>query len=254
VSPGANKGGGAGNGDKIPRGAIAVVAVGLLATLAAALLANENLSGEAAGLEWVQTKKLPDSQPVEVPGGNGETMQLTQAAIHATGVNVSGYSLFSSGAVLRIDAGSPIGSARIQCTMRAPNDTEVGQTTGSRASYPRSSEELTEQDVPESGVQVEFSSHGAGFAEVELEGLPSQFATEKGIKVEWPTYRLGVEHWRWYLPPGPPGTELVLPFITVWRTTKIPSAEIACTLITSAGDASVRTSGALSKLSEPIAE
>jgi hypothetical protein len=242
------------SGDKVPRGALAVVAVGLVATLAAALLANENLAGEAAGLEWLQATKLPDSDPVAVPGGNGETMQLTRASIHATGVNVSGYSLFSSGAVLGIDAGSPVGSARIQCTMRAPNGTEVGQTPGSRASYPRSSEELSEQDTPESGVQVEFSSHGTGLAEVELEGLPDQFATERGIKVEWPTYRIGVEHWRWYLPPGPPSAELELPFVTVWRTTKIPSAEIGCTLTTSAGEASVRTSGALSKLSEPIAE
>ena len=39
-----------------PRGAVIVVAVGLFATLAAAALANENLSGEAAQLEWVQTK------------------------------------------------------------------------------------------------------------------------------------------------------------------------------------------------------
>jgi hypothetical protein len=243
------------SGDKVPRGALAVVAVGLLATLAAALLANENLAGDAAGLEWLQAKQLPDSKPVAVPGGEGETMQLTRAGIHATGVNVSGYSLFSSGAVLRIDAGSPIGSARIQCTMRAPNGTEVGQTPGSRASYPRSSEKnLAEQPMPESGVQVEFSSHGTGLAEVELENLPEQAATEPRIKLEWPGYKIGVERWRWFLPPGPPSVPLALPFITVWKTTKIPATTISCTLTTSAGEASVRTAGALDKLSEPIAE
>jgi hypothetical protein len=247
-------GGGRRGGDRIPRGALAVVAVGLIATVAAALLADENLSGEAAALEWTQAKKLPVSAPAAVPGG-GQKMQLTGAALHATGVNVSGYSLFSSGAVLRIGAGAPVGSARIACKMNAPKQTEVAQTPGSRASYPRSSEKnLAEQPVPESGVQVEFSSHGSGLAEIELEGLPHTYATEPGIKLEWPNYRIGVEHWHWFLPPGAPKAPLVLPFITVWRTTKIPAAEIACTLTTSAGTASVHTSGALSKISEPIAE
>ncbi len=242
-----------GNGDKIPRGALAVVVVGLVATVAAALLANENLSGSAAALEWVQTKKLPDSSPTAVPGGAGK-MQLTNANIHATGTNVSGYSLFSSGATLRIDAGSPVGGARILCAMQAPGGSEVGQTPGSRASYPRSSEELTLQEVPESGVQVEFSSHGTGLAEVELEDLPSQFATERGIKLEWPTFKIGAEHWKWYLPPGPPKSPLALPFITIWRATKIPAVTISCTLTTSAGTATVHTAGALKAISEPIAE
>jgi hypothetical protein len=243
------------NGDRIPRGALAVVAVGLVATLAAALLANENLSGEAAGLEWVQVKSLPDSDPATIPGGGGETMQLTGVELHATGVNVSGYSLFSSGAVLRIDAGAPVGSSRIVCVQKAPLGTEVGQTSGgSRASYPRSSEELALQDVPESGVQVGFSSHGTGVAEVDLEGLPGRFTTEKGLKVEWPTYRTGAEHWKWDLPPGAPVNDLVLPFITVWRTTKIPSVEIECTVMTSAGEARVETAGRLTRISEPIAE
>ncbi|MFI5028642.1 MAG: hypothetical protein ACHQCF_06640 [Solirubrobacterales bacterium] len=241
------------NGDKIPRGALAVVAVGLIATVAAALLADENLGGEAAGLEWVQTKSLPSSARVDVPGGGGK-MQLTDGKLHATGVNVSGYMLFSSGALLRIDAGSPVGGGRITCRMKAPGQTEVAQTTGSRASYPRSSPELTLQEVPESGVQVEFSSHGTGLAEVALEDLPEQFATEKGIKVEWPTYRIGVEHWRWYLSPGPPSKTLALPFISIWRTTKVPSIAVSCTLTTSAGTASVHTAAALSKISEPIAE
>ena len=250
---GRESGGGA-NGDRVPRGALAVVAVGLVATLAAALLANENLAGEAAALEWVQVKSIPDSRPAAIPGG-GE-MQLTGTKIHATGVNVSGYSLFSSGAVLRIASGSRVGSARIQCTMRGHGrEAEIGQTEGSRASYPRSSEvNLALQTMPESGVQVEFASHGTGLAEVDLEDLPEQAANEPGIKLEWPSFHTSVEHWLWFLPPGPPANELVLPFATVWRTKGIPAFDAGCTVTTSAGEASVRTAGALTKLSEPIAE
>jgi hypothetical protein len=240
--------------DKIPRGAIAVVVVGLVATLAAALLANENLSGDAVGLEWVQVKSIPDSAKEAIPGGGA--MRLTDIKIHATGVNVSDYSLFSSAAVLRIDAGSRVGSARIECTIKGHGrETEIGQTEGSRASYPRSSEvNLAEQPMPETGVQVEFASHGTGLAEVLLEDLPEQAANVPGIKLEWPSFHTSVEHWRWFLPSGTPAKELVLPFVTVWRTTSIPSFDAGCTITTSAGEASVRTSGKLAKLSEPIAE
>ena len=53
-----------------PRGALIVVAVGLLACVAAALLATDRGSGEAAHLEWVQSAPFADSKPVSVPGGS----------------------------------------------------------------------------------------------------------------------------------------------------------------------------------------
>jgi hypothetical protein len=180
-------------------------------------------------------------------------MQIAEAGLRSTGVNVSGYLLFRSTATLKIDAGSPVGGARVLCSMRAPGGTEVAQTPGSRASYPRSSDELTEQEVPES-VGAEFSSHGTGLAEVELEDIPDAFATEKGIKLEWPTYSIGIERWRWFLPPGPPPKTLALPFATIWKATKIPSVEISCAVTTSAGTATVQTSGEMARFPEAIAE
>jgi hypothetical protein len=243
-------------GDKIPRGALAVVAVGLIATVAAALLADENLRGPAAGLEWLQEKSIPDSAAIPVPGGAGQSMRLVEGHLRATGVNTSGYSLFSAGLELHFDPEAPIGSARIRCAQRAGGGAEVAQTAGLRASYPRSVEEgrLAEQELPESGVQVEFSSHGTYAAEVLLEDLPHQAANEKGINLEWPTYHVGVERWHWFLPPGPPEVGLTLPFVTVWRTTKIPAVDISCTVETSAGTATVQTAAAFAHISEPIAE
>jgi hypothetical protein len=229
-----------------------VVGVGLIATIAAALLGNPNLSGEAAQLEWVQFENVRDSGPVPIPGGGGK-MELAEVGLRATGTNVSGYTLFRGAATLKVDAGSPVGGARILCGMRVHEGTEVAQTPGSRASYPRSSEELTEQPVPEV-VLVEFASHGTGLAVVNVEDMPDTFASEEGIKLEWPTYKVGLERWRWYLPPGPPAEDLRLPFYSVWRATKPPSVEIDCRLTTSAGTGSVRTSGAMSRLPQQIDE
>src|SRR6476469_1877471 len=241
-----------GDDNRPPRGALIVVAVGLIATLAAAALGNENLSGEATQLEWAQLREVPDSKPVAVPGGGGE-MRLTDAGLRATGVNGSGYLLFRSAAVLRIDARAPVGGARILCAMRAPGGTEVAQTPGLRASYPRSSDNLIDQETYDTSL-AEFASKGTGLAVVDIEDLPDAYATEPGIKLEWPTYKIGVERWRWFLPPGPPAKELVLPFTTIWKATKIPTIDIACALTTSAGGATVETSGEMAKLPETIAE
>jgi len=240
-----------GNDSRPPRGALIVIAVGLIATVAAAALANENLSGDAAHLEWVQTRPLPDSEPVGLPGG--ATMQLTGAGLRATGANVSGYTLFRSAAVLRVSEGAPIGSARILCEMRAPGGTEVAQTPGLRASYPRSSESLIDQEAYDNS-WVEFASKGTGQAILELEELPDFYATLSGIKLEWPTYHVGVERWRYFLPPGPLGKELALPFTTIWRGTKVPSVEIDCALTTSAGTETVATGGAMGRFPPPIDE
>jgi hypothetical protein len=241
-----------------PRGAMIVIAVGLVACLLAALLTADKSSGSAAQLEWVQRMPLPDSGSTSVPGGGGQ-MQLTEAGIRATGVNTSGYSLYRAAAVLRIDAGSPVGGARVLCSMQAPARTEVAQTPGSRATYPRSSEELIKQGVPEV-VLVEFASNGTDLAVVEFGDAfaigdnEESFASERGIKLEWPAYRVGREQWEWFLPPGPPSEPLELGFASIWKTTAIPAARIACTLTTSAGRGTVRTAGALPGRSEPINE
>ena len=183
-----------------PRGALAVLAIGLLACVAAALLTTEKAGGSAAQLEWVQKTPIADSKPVSVPGSRGK-MRITDAGLRATGTNISGYELFGVTAMLEIDAGTPVGGARIRCSVRAPGGAEVAQTPGSRASYPRSSEELIKQAVPET-VLVEFSSHGGELAVVEFGDTFESFANERGIKLEWQPFQVGREGWEWFLPPA----------------------------------------------------
>jgi hypothetical protein len=74
--------------NRIPRGALIVVAVGLVACVVAALLATNGPAGDAAHLEWVQEGPIADSKPAAIPGG-GE-MRLTEGGMKATGTNVSG--------------------------------------------------------------------------------------------------------------------------------------------------------------------
>jgi hypothetical protein len=237
-----------------PRGALIVIAVGLIATVAAALLSNSSASAGAAELEWELKQPIADSKPAPVPGGHGQ-MQLVEAGLRGTGTNVSGYQLYRVAAVLRIDKGAPVGSGRVTCTITVPRQTLVAHTPNNRGSYPRPSEEedLIKQEVPEK-VVVEFNAHGTDAAIVDLGDAFDEFVGERGVTVSWTPFRIGQQGWQWGLPPGRPSEPLELGFASIWRTTSTPTAHIACTLKTSSGSATVTTGGSLPGDAGPLAE
>jgi hypothetical protein len=239
--------------DRPPRGALIVVAIGLVACVVAALAATGKGEGEAAHLEWVQYGTAPDSRVASVPGGKGD-LQLTDTHIRATGTNVSGYSLFTVNSTLDVSAGSPIGGSKILCTVRARPGTEVAQSSGGlRATYPRSSEAgIYNQEVPET-VLMDFSSHSSELAVLEVLDRPTRFTTERGVKLDWPSYAVGRERLE-YSVAGKPKQDLQLPFFTIWKTTSVPAAGLSCTLETSAGETTVQTEAALKRRSPPIDE
>jgi hypothetical protein len=225
-----------------PRGALVVIAIGLLATVAAAVLSTDKPIG-AATLEWIEEAPMTSSRPVAIPGGG--QIGLTKAEIRSTEPNVSDYTLFRVSAVLTIDAGSAVGQGRLSCAVEVPRRTLIAQTHKGRAAYPRSSEDLFEQDTPETSL-VEFSSHSTDLASVEVSDVfGKRYTTERGIVVEWAPYREGQQVWKLGLPSGRPKNDLKLPFVSIWRTTAKPAARMSCTIETAAGSATVRTAGSL---------
>ena len=224
-----------------PRGALIVIAIGLLATVAAAVLSTDKPIG-AASLEWVEEAPMAKSRPAAIPGGG--QMRLSEAELRSTEPNVSDYTLFRVSAMLTIDAGSAIGHGRLRCAVHVRR-TIVAQTSKSRAVYPRSSEDLFEQDTPETSL-VEFSSHSTDLASLEVSDVfGKRYTTERGIVVEWAPYRIGQQVWKLGLPSGRPQEDLELPFVSIWRTTTKPAARMSCTIENAAGSATVRTAGTL---------
>ncbi len=225
-----------------PRGALLVIAIGLLASVAAALLSTDESIGTAT-LEWIEEAPMAKSKPAAIPGG-GE-MRLSEAEIRSTEPNISDYTLFRVSAVLTIDADSAVGHGRLSCTVHVPSRTIVAQTSKSRAAYPRSSEDLFEQDTPETSL-VEFSSHSTDLASVEVSDVfGKRYTEEKGIVVEWAPYRIAQQVWELGLPSGRPKRDLKLPFVSIWRTTAAPAARMSCEVETAAGAATVHTAGSL---------
>ncbi|MBS1844976.1 MAG: hypothetical protein JST53_11210 [Actinobacteria bacterium] len=244
--------------ERIPRGAIIVVAIGLLATILAAVLSNTGSnSGEAAHLEFVQKAKIPDSKAVSVPGSKNLKMQLVGGTIKATGTNVAGYSLYRVLSTVKIDKDARIGGEMLCSTHGLGTGTLIAQSSGGlRMLYPRSSEEgVSGQEIPET-VLAKFASHGHLLAVLEevTEDMPETFTTIQGVKVGWPEYEEGTEHILYHLPHGKAKATVELPFYTVWKSKKRPAAQIACTLETNLGKATVETEGSLPRVSPPIDE
>ena len=93
----------------LPRGAVAVVVVGLVLSAATALLTiDEDEGGER--LDWEESAEIADSEPADL-GPDGR-LQITGAGIESTRPNASGYRLFRIAATLDLDLGGFNGRSR----------------------------------------------------------------------------------------------------------------------------------------------
>jgi hypothetical protein len=241
--------------ERIPRGAIAVVVVGVIATIAAALLSGSGSGGSAAHLEWVQQGRFPDSKTAAVPGSPGAKMQLINGKIQSTGTNVAGYSLFRVLATAKIDKGVKLDErTTLLCSIHT--GVLIAQSTGElRMLYPRSSETGIYGQTVEPEVLAQFASHGHLVAVLEVgEDMPPRYTTVQGVKLEWPEYEVGTENLEYLLPEGTPKAAIELPFYAIWKSTKRPSASVSCELRSAAGKASVETKGHLAGVAPPIDE
>jgi hypothetical protein len=228
-----------------PRGALVVVAIGLIATVAAALLATDEAGGSSVEIEWAAHARLPDSRPVTIPGGG--SMRLQDGGLRASEDNIEGERIFRVTSVLRVDSGSAVGQARVRCRMTG-GGAELGRTVNSRGAFPRSSGEynLTKQDVPGS-VGVRLPIQGAEYASLELGDAFEAFTELPGVVVSWLPHRTYSQEWQWGLPKGRLQKPLDLAFASFWRTAGKLDAQVSCTIETDAGKATVRTAGELNQ-------
>ncbi len=177
-----------------------MIAVGLIACAAAALLSTDQPIG-AAEVEWGAPTPIPESKPVAIPGGG--TMRIGQAGLRATAPNGGGYRLYRIAAALEISRSAAVGHGRVRCLVQVPAGALVARTPNGRAAYPQPSEDLAGQPVARN-VKIEFSIEGTDLAAVSLGDAFKRFASEPGVKAEWTKYEPARQGWDWGLPGGHP--------------------------------------------------
>ncbi|HKG36586.1 MAG TPA: hypothetical protein VKA89_09130 [Solirubrobacterales bacterium] len=222
---------------RLPRGAMAVVAIGLLATLAAHLLTNTDLAtGER--IDWEASADLPDSAPDGL--GDGE-VRITGAGIDSTRDNNSGYRIFRIIGSLEIDPGSVQRRIDADCTTEVPDGVIIARTPGRRASFPQPSEDLAAQEVPEI-VILRFNAKGSDTNGVELTDAFESYTNTADALVEWSAYRQGRHTWEYVFKGGGDGGSLRARFASMWRTTTTdPAATITCRVTEARGATATAT-------------
>jgi hypothetical protein len=219
----------------VPRGAIAVIVVGLLACIAAALL-TVSVSSGGESLSWDVSGKIPDSA--------SGPLRITDAAIDSTRPNASGYRLFRVSGTANVDLGSFSGAAPVNCTVVAAKNSILGRTPGERASYPLPSNDLPTQSVPDQSI-VRFNAKGSDTVGVPVSDAFTTYTNAKDAKVEWAPYKPGRQTWLWTLRPAKRTEPVTLSFATMWRTTSDPGATITCAAQAGKKKLSTSTAGKL---------
>ncbi len=243
----------------MPRGVLAVVAIGLLACVVAALLSTDKAGGEAANLEWVQTGPVPDSKPVSVPGGN---------AVDAADRGQDPRHRHQRRRLLAVP-----GRHRAEDRQGCPDRRRPHPLLGHRRQPPDRNRPYlgwAADHLPALLRKRHLRPGRAGnarcstsaptaieLAVLEVGDLPNHVtATRRASSSNGPSTKKGHGAPQ-ILPPRrqAEGQDLELPFNTVWKTKGVaPAAKIACTLTTSAGNSTVETAGALKHISPPINE
>lgn len=224
-----------------PRGALIVIAVGLLATAVAALASTDESGGAWVEVEWVSKAALADSKPAQIPGGG--SMQLRDADLRVTEDNINGERIFRLAAILEIEAGSAVGQARVGCTTSG-GGAELARTGDNRGAFPRSTSEesLTKQDVPDR-VGLKFHISGGEYASLELRDAFDAYTDLRAVVGTWEKHRTTSMGWQWGFPEGRPRKPVILGFASFWKTTKPSSGSVSCTVENATGSATVRTAG-----------
>ena len=207
----------------IPRGAVITVAVGLILSLVA-LAANRTDWEASADLEWVTVEEVEAPPPAGLDGGG--TIELARTTLSALPATERGDLLFRISGVLVINRkGGPV---RARCDVAASPPAEIARTPRKRAAWPRPSEDLRLQEVPELMV-IDFSTDGA-----DLLGLPIRDSfrrysdTASLVTVDWDGFAERRQNWVWVLPEGSGPGPATLGFSVVFKTYRRPVATILC--------------------------
>lgn len=176
-----------------PRGAVIVVAVGLLVTFAAIALSKDpGGSGEDVGLP--NEKTFPDSPTVTLPGGGN--VKIVDGAVSDSDANDLSQRVYKIEASLRVRAGAPLAIDQIRCQLTYPKGVELGISDGRDAAFPRPLEDTADDAIKEAA-SVEFDTSDSSKAAVALRNKFFKYVIGGNPSVSWPSLAEGQNAWLW---------------------------------------------------------
>lgn len=213
--------------DRFPRGAIATVLVGLLATLIVIAVDLTKGGGTAVEVEWdtVEAVKTPKAEKLGDRGSFG----VARTSIAAITPIASGQLLFRVAGVVNIDSGRRQVPTAARCDVTSPAESSrIALTPGLRAAWPRPSVELQAQEVPEASVAM-FKARGADALFLPIRDVFARFTDSAApTDVDWDGFEERTQNWVWTMPEGTGPGAATLGWSVIFRTEERPRTEIVC--------------------------
>jgi hypothetical protein len=176
-----------------PRGAVAVVAVGLAVTIAAVLLSRSpGESGKA--VPYKSQSPFPESPTVSL--GKGGNAKIVDGLLSVTGANEEKDRLFVIESSLRARAGAGLKVDSVRCEVKVPRGVIIAKSEGRRAAFPRPLADTADDAIKE-GVPVDFPNGEAEQAGVGFRNVFFKYVAGGNPSVEWPSLAAGRQVWLW---------------------------------------------------------
>jgi hypothetical protein len=210
--------------ERMPRGAIATVVVGLVLSLIVVGI-DLRSGGTSADIEWDAVERVETPAPRTLGPGD---FALARSSISAIEPNASEETIFRIAGVVKIDSGGTE-PTRVRCDIESPAfEYTIARTPKKRAAWPRPSEELQRQNVPEASV-VKFKARGA-----DVLGLPIRDAIRRytdsaaPTQVDWDGFDEDTQNWVWTMDEGTGDGAATLGYVVIFKTLFQPEAGIRC--------------------------
>jgi len=176
-----------------PRGAVIVVAVGLLVTFAAIALSKDpGGSGEDVSLN--DEKTFVDSPTVTLPGGGNA--KIVDGAVTNSDSNDLSQRIYRIEASLRARAGGADRIDLVRCQLTYPKGVELGISENRDAAFPRPLEDTADDAIKEA-TTVEFDTEDSSKAAVDLRNQFFKYVIGGNPSVSWPSLAKGQNTWLW---------------------------------------------------------
>ncbi|MBN8869567.1 MAG: hypothetical protein J0H66_06765 [Solirubrobacterales bacterium] len=214
-------------GGRIPRLAIAVVVLGVVASLAIYGLSFVPGNGSEE-IGWDTLEPIKSPAPAKVGDGS---FTLARTSLSAIAPNDDGLLLYRVSGIVRVDSGGRKMS-RVRCDVfsRVRGDTRMARSTKLRAAWPRPSSgaDLHRQAVPETST-VKFQTENSKKIDLPIRDVIQRYVdTNAMVTVDWDGYTEDDQNWEWELPDGSGVGTTTLPWAVIFESETRPRGSIEC--------------------------
>lgn len=214
--------------DRIPRPAIIVVIVGLVASLA--IYGLSFLPGsDPVQIEWDTIEEIASPPSRDVGEGS---FGITRTSLSALAPNEDGVLLYRVAGVVRIESGSRK-PARVRCDIfsQVEGDTRMARSGHLRAAWPRPSSgvDVQRQPVPENS-SVKFRTADGKKIDLPISDVVRRYSNVgTTVAVEWDGYVEDDQNWIWRMTDGTGAGTATLPWLVIFESETRPEGTIDCT-------------------------